>query len=79
MTASANEQIGTAGDSSVAWRSSLVAQRVKDPVLSLLWLWLLSWLGFDSQPRNFHIPQAPPKSVDCCERRWEQLVLLSAS
>ena len=31
-------------------RSSLVAQQVKDPVLSLL------WLRFDPQPRNLHMP-----------------------
>ena len=30
---------------------------VKDPVLSLLWLRSLLWLGFDPWPRNFHIPQ----------------------
>ena len=30
----------------VFW-SSLVAQLVKDPALSLLWFWLLLWCGFD--------------------------------
>ena len=30
--------------------SSLVAQQVKNLVLSLLWLWLLLWYGFDPQP-----------------------------
>ena len=29
----------------ITW-SSLVAQRVKDPALSLLWCWLLPWWGF---------------------------------
>ena len=29
-------------------RSSLGAQWVKDPALSLLWLWLLPWHGFNS-------------------------------
>ena len=26
---------------------------VKDPVLSLLWLWLLLWFGFDPWPKGF--------------------------
>ena len=30
---------------------------VKDSVLSLLWLGLLLWLGFDSWPGNFHMLQ----------------------
>ena len=42
-------------------RSSLVAQWVKDPALSLQWLWLLLWHGFDPWPRNFHMPWAQPK------------------
>lgn len=33
--------------------SSLVAQQVKDPVFSLLWLRSLLWLGFDPWPGNF--------------------------
>ena len=33
--------------------SSLVAQEVKDPALSLLWLRSLLWHGFDPCPRNF--------------------------
>ena len=37
---------------------SLVPQWVKAPVLSLLWLWLLLWRGFDPWPRNFHLLQA---------------------
>ena len=35
-----------------------MAQRVKDLVLSLLWLWLLLWRRFDPWPGNFHMPQA---------------------
>lgn len=31
----------------------LVAQQVKDPVFSLLWLRSLLWLGFDPWPGNF--------------------------
>ena len=33
-------------------QSSLVAQWVKDPALSLLWLWLLLWQGFNPWPGN---------------------------
>ena len=41
--------------------SSLAAQRVKDLVLPLLWLWSLLWHDFNPWPRNFHMPQAQPK------------------
>ena len=34
---------------------SLVAQQVKDLVLSLQWLKLLLWLGFNPWPGNFHV------------------------
>lgn len=30
---------------------------VKDSALSLLWFWLLLWLGFDLWPRRFHMLQ----------------------
>ena len=40
--------------------SSLVAQQVKDPVFSLLWLRSFLWQGFDPWPRNFHMPWAWP-------------------
>ena len=36
--------------SKIEWGSSLVTQWVKDPVLSLLWLGLLLWRGFDPWP-----------------------------
>ena len=36
-------------------------QQVKDLALSLQWLRLLPWHGFDSCPRNFHKPQVWPK------------------
>ena len=41
-----------------------MAQRVKDPALSLLCLWLLLWCGFDLWPENFCMPrvQPPPKT-----------------
>ena len=35
-------------------QSPLVAQWVKDPVLSLQWLWLLLWRRFDPWPGNCH-------------------------
>ena len=35
---------------------SFVAQWVKDLELSLLWLWLQLWSGFNSWPRNFCMP-----------------------
>lgn len=40
--------------------SSLVAQGVKDPELSLLWLRLLSWHGFNPWPGDFHVPWVRP-------------------
>ena len=40
---------------------SLVAQWVKDLVLSLMQLWSLLWHRFDLWPRNFHMPWAWPK------------------
>lgn len=36
--------------------SSLVSHQVKDLVLSLQWLRLLPWVGFDPWPGNFHTP-----------------------
>ena len=42
-------------------KSSLVALQVKDPMMSLLWLWSLLWRGFHPQPPNFHVPQAWPQ------------------
>ena len=42
-------------------RSSLVAQRVKDPALSLLWFWLQLWCRLNSWPRNFCMPWSWPK------------------
>ena len=38
--------------------SSLVAQQVKDPLLSLQWLGSLLWYRVDPWPGNFHLPQA---------------------
>ena len=45
------------------YESFLVAQWVKDLALSLLWLKLLLWLGFDLWPGNFHMLRAHPKKI----------------
>ena len=48
----------------------LVEQGVKDPVLSLQWLRLLLWHGFDPWPRNFYMPQVwPEKKKKIIEQR----------
>ena len=47
-------------DKTQGFQSSLVAQWVKDPVLSLLWLWLLLWCGFDPWPTNSCQHPSPP-------------------
>ena len=47
-------------------RSSPVAQWVEVLVLSLHWLRLLPWCGFDPWRRNFCMPQAQTKK----ERKW---------
>ena len=39
--------------SGVCFRSSLVAQWIKDLSFLLLWLWLLLWCGFNPWPGNF--------------------------
>ena len=44
--------------------SSLVAQQVKDLVLSLQWLGLLLWHGFDPWPENFYILWAQQKKKE---------------
>ena len=41
-----------------------MVQYVKDPVLSLLWLGLLLWRGFNPWPQNFCILQAQPKQTN---------------
>ena len=41
--------------------SSVMAQRVEDPALSLLWLTLLLWQEFSPWPGNFRMPWAGPK------------------
>ena len=39
-----------------------MVQWVKDPALSLLWLRLLLWPGFNPWPRKLCMPQAWPKN-----------------
>ena len=43
--------------------SSLVAQWVKNPALSLHWFELPPWHGFGPWPRNFHMLWAWPKKT----------------
>jgi len=38
-----------------------VVQWVKDPELSLKWLRLLLWHGFDPRHMNLHMPRVRPK------------------
>ena len=44
--------------------ASLMAQWVKDPEPSLLWLRPPLWHRFDPWPGNFHMPWARPKEYD---------------
>ena len=38
-----------------------MAQQVKDPVLSLMWLWFLLWRGFHPWPCEVHMPWMVPE------------------
>ena len=49
--------------------SSLVAQWIKDPALSLQQLRLLLWLRFSPWPENFYILQVQPKGQN--NNMWE--------
>ena len=51
-----------------------MSQWVKDLVLSLLWLWLLLWYGFDTQAGNFHMPQVWPKTKQNLEKKVNLVV-----
>lgn len=42
--------------------SSLVAQWIEDPVLSLQQAWVVAVAWFTPWPRNFHMPRAQPKN-----------------
>ena len=54
-------------------RSSLLAQRIKDPMLSLQWLGWLLWHGFNPWPRNFHTPRVRPKESYIAQRQKNRL------
>ena len=53
--AGVEQSIGDSGYK-FSYRSSPVAQKVKGLTLSLQWLRLLPWPGFDIWPWNFYIP-----------------------
>ena len=48
-----------------------MAQQVKDPALSLLWLWLQLWRRFHPWPRNFCMLQVRSEKEGKKERREE--------
>ena len=52
-------------------RSSLVAQRIKDLALSLLWLWLQLWRGSIPWPGDFHVLWAQPTPLQKKKSCWE--------
>ena len=59
------------GDKSESFSSSLVAQQVKDPALSLPWLEFDSWPGNFCMPCHGHAsptPPAPKKAHVRCEQ-----------
>ena len=60
--------------------SSLVAQRVTDPVLPHLWHRLQLWHQFCSWPRNLHIPRVWPekkkKRSEKTKENWKQALAL---
>ena len=64
-------------------RSSLVARRVKDLALSLLWLGLLLWSRFKPWPRNLHMLQAQPIYIyihihkGICKRSGKRYTMLT--
>lgn len=43
-------------------------QGAKNPLLSLLQLWLQLWPGFDPWPGQFHTPQVQPKKENDSKR-----------
>ena len=65
-------------------RNSLVAQQVKDLVLSLQWLGSLLWCGFDTWTQSLHMSWARPgkkKKKEVCKThrclRWINIIVLS--
>ena len=51
-------------ESTELYRSSLVAQWVRDLGVSLMWLWLLLWCRLDPWPGNFHMPWVRAKKEE---------------
>ena len=51
-------------DATATWEGISLAQKVKDLVLSLLWLRLLLWHGFNPQVWNFHMFPVRPKQTN---------------
>ena len=51
-----------------------MVQWVKDPALSLVWLWLLLCCEFSPWPRNFYILPAQPKNKNKKREREKALV-----
>ena len=54
--------------------SSLVAQWVKDPLVSLLRFWSLPWHGFNPWPGNFHMPWMWPKRPQRPMSTWAEVM-----
>ena len=46
-----------------------MAQQVKDPILSLQWLWLLLWCQFDPWPGKFHMSRVEEGGGVVAERK----------
>ena len=51
--------------------------RVKDPALSVLWLWWLLWRGLDPWPRNFHTLWVQPEKKKVMECPHEKILTLA--
>ena len=47
-----------------------MAEQVKDPALTLLWLRPLLWHGLDPWPGNFHMPWGVAKKI---KTGWDYL------
>ena len=49
-----------------------MVQQFKDPVLSLLWLWLQLWHMFDPWPGKFPMLQVQPKKPTSPQKKKKQ-------
>ena len=56
-----------------------MAQRVKDLVVVLQWLWVTVWPEYDPWPRNFHMPWARPKHKMTKKRKFSVLFSLDSA